>query len=153
ANHGAIAAVIIEPVAANMGVVAPMPHFLEELAALAHREGALLICDEVITGFRLRYGSIAEAMGIAPDLIMLGKIIGGGLPIGAVAGRASLMNLLAPLGPVYQAGTLSGNPISVRAGIETLKQLSSQGVYKQLDEAGATLAKGLRAALADASQT
>src|SRR5208283_3087250 len=128
ASAAEVAAVIVEPVAANMGVVAPMPQFLEELAALARRHGALLICDEVITGFRLRYGSIAEEMGVAPDLIMLGKIIGGGMPIGAVAGRAELMDLLAPAGPVYQAGTLSGNPISVRAGLETLKLLGQPGV-------------------------
>src|SRR5579872_2625710 len=142
-----IGAVIVEPVAANMGVVAPMPQFLGELAAIARHHGALLICDEVITGFRLRYGSIAEEMGVAPDLIMLGKIIGGGMPIGAVCGRAELMDLLAPAGPVYQAGTLSGNPISVRAGLETLQLLNYPAVYKRLDESGERLAKGLIAAL------
>ena len=142
-----IGAVIVEPVAANMGVVAPMPQFLSELAAIARHHGALLICDEVITGFRLRYGSIAEEMGVAPDLIMLGKIIGGGMPIGAVCGRAELMDLLAPAGPVYQAGTLSGNPISVRAGLETLQLLNYPAVYKRLDESGERLAKGLIAAL------
>jgi glutamate-1-semialdehyde 2,1-aminomutase len=147
ADPASVAAVIVEPVAANMGVVAPMPHFLSELAALAHDHGALLICDEVITGFRLRYGSIAEEMGVAPDLIMLGKIIGGGLPIGAVAGRADLMDLLAPVGPVYQAGTLSGNPISVRAGLETLKLLAHPGIYQQLEKSGESLAKGLVDAL------
>jgi glutamate-1-semialdehyde 2,1-aminomutase len=151
-NPGAIAAIIVEPVAANMGVVAPLPLFLKELAALARSHGALLICDEVITGFRLRYGSIAEAMGIAPDLIMLGKIIGGGMPIGAVAGRAELMDLLAPLGPVYQAGTLSGNPISVRAGLETLRLLAQPGVYQQLEESGDSLAKGLLDALRSAGE-
>jgi glutamate-1-semialdehyde 2,1-aminomutase len=153
ANPGEIAAIIVEPVAANMGVVAPLPQFLRELAELAHRHGALLICDEVITGFRLRYGSIAEEMGVAPDLIMLGKIIGGGLPIGAVAGRAELMDLLAPLGPVYQAGTLSGNPISVRAGIETLKLLAQPEVYPRLEKSGDSLAKGLVAALRSARET
>ena len=147
ANAASVAAVIIEPIAANMGVVAPLPQFLNELAALAKRHGALLICDEVITGFRLRYGSIAEEMGVAPDLIMLGKIIGGGMPIGAVAGRAQLMDLLAPLGPVYQAGTLSGNPISVRAGLETLRLLAQPGVYPQLEKSGESLAKGLVDAL------
>ena len=151
-NPGGIAAVIVEPVAANMGVVVPMPHFLAELAEVTHRHGALLICDEVITGFRLRYGSIAEEMGVAPDLIMLGKIIGGGLPIGAVAGRAELMDLLAPAGPVYQAGTLSGNPISVRAGIETLKLLAQPGVYAQLEKSGERLAKGLGDALSAAGE-
>jgi glutamate-1-semialdehyde 2,1-aminomutase len=147
-----IAAVIVEPVAANMGVVAPMPNFLKELAAMAHHHGALLICDEVITGFRLRFGSIAEEMGVAPDLVMLGKIIGGGMPIGAVAGRVDLMDLLAPVGPVYQAGTLSGNPISVRAGLETLKLLSNPVVYKNLDDAGERLAKGLADALRSAGE-
>ncbi len=147
ANPSAVAAVIVEPIAANMGVVLPKPGFLKELAALAHRHGALLICDEVITGFRLCYGSVAEAHGVVPDLIMLGKIIGGGLPIGAVAGRAGLMDLLAPAGPVYQAGTLAGNPLSVRAGLETLKVLSRPGTYERLDELGARLAKGLEDAL------
>ncbi|HVN29426.1 MAG TPA: glutamate-1-semialdehyde 2,1-aminomutase, partial [Candidatus Binataceae bacterium] len=151
-DRAGIAAVIVEPVAANMGVVAPLPHFLRELAELTHRHGALLICDEVITGFRLRYGSIAEEMGVAPDLIMLGKIIGGGLPIGAVAGRAELMNLLAPVGPVYQAGTLSGNPISVRAGIETLKLLAQPEVYSRLERSGVALAGGLTDALRSAGE-
>jgi glutamate-1-semialdehyde 2,1-aminomutase len=143
ANPAGIAAIIVEPVAANMGVVAPLPQFLNEIAMVAKRNGSLLICDEVITGFRLRYGSIAEEMGVAPDLIMLGKIIGGGMPIGAVAGRAHLMDLLAPAGPVYQAGTLSGNPISVRAGLETLRLLAQPGIYPQLEKSGASLAKGL----------
>src|SRR4029077_3325295 len=116
----AIAAVIVETVAANMGVVLPSPEFIRELGALAHLHGALLICDEVITGFRLRYGAAYQNFGGDPDLIMLGKIIGGGMPIGAVAGRAELMDLLAPLGPVYQAGTLSGSRLAGRAGGETL---------------------------------
>jgi glutamate-1-semialdehyde 2,1-aminomutase len=149
AAPGKIAAVIIEPVAANMGVVNPEPGFLRALADLTHRNGALLICDEVISGFRLRFGSIAEAMGIAPDLIMLGKIIGGGLPVGAIAGPANIMDLLAPLGPVYQAGTLSGNPLSVRAGIETLEILRETDPYAKLDAAGARLEAGLSAALAE----
>jgi glutamate-1-semialdehyde 2,1-aminomutase len=152
ANPSAVAAVIVEPVAANMGVVPPKAGFLKELSALAHRHGALLICDEVITGFRLRYGSIAEGQGVMPDLIMLGKIIGGGMPIGAVAGRAGLMELLAPAGPVYQAGTLSGNPLSVRAGLETLRILARPGTYEQLDEVGARLANGLRDALDGAGE-
>jgi glutamate-1-semialdehyde 2,1-aminomutase len=143
-----IAAVIIEPIAANMGVVLPQPGFLKELAALAHRNGALLICDEVITGFRLGFGAASEALGIEPDLLMLGKIIGGGLPVGAVAGRAELMDLLAPAGPVYQAGTLSGNPLSVRAGIETLKILKREGTYARLEAAGAFLQRGLHEAMA-----
>ncbi len=148
-----IAAVIVEPVAANMGVVNPLPEFLQELADLAHRNGALLICDEVISGFRLNFGSVSETMGVAPDLIMLGKIIGGGMPVGAVAGPARLMDLLAPAGPVYQAGTLSGNPLSVRAGLETLKVLRESNVYAQLDASGARLEGGLRAALKKHAQT
>jgi glutamate-1-semialdehyde 2,1-aminomutase len=152
ANRASVAAVIVEPVAANMGVVPPMPQFMRELAELAHRNGALLICDEVITGFRLRYGSIAEQTGVTPDLIMLGKIIGGGLPIGAVAGRSDLMELLAPAGPVYQAGTLSGNPISVRAGLETLKLLAQPGIYEQLESSGQKLAKGLSDAISAAGE-
>jgi glutamate-1-semialdehyde 2,1-aminomutase len=147
ANPGSVAAVIIEPVAANMGVVVPMPGFLKELAATARRHGAMLICDEVITGFRLCYGSIAESYGIVPDLIVLGKVIGGGMPIGAVAGRADLLDLLAPAGPVYQAGTLSGSPLSVRAGLETLSLLSQPGTYERLETLGARLARGLTDAL------
>jgi len=147
ADPGGIAAVIVETVAANMGVVPPAPEFIRELGALAHRHGALLICDEVITGFRLRFGAAYEIYGAAPDLIMLGKIIGGGLPIGAVAGRAELMDRLAPSGPVYQAGTLSGNPLSVRAGLETLEILAQPGTYERLEAAGARLEAGLRAAL------
>jgi len=147
-----IAAVIIEPVAANMGVVNPDAGSLKALAEIAHANGALLICDEVISGFRLRFGSIAESMGVAPDLIMLGKIIGGGLPVGAVAGPAKIMDLLAPLGPVYQAGTLSGNPLSVRAGLETLRILKESNPYAALDAAGARLEAGLLAALKKSGQ-
>ena len=142
-----IAAVIVEPVAANMGVVNPDPGSLKALAEIAHHNGALLICDEVISGFRLCFGSVAESMGIAPDLIMLGKIIGGGMPVGAVAGPAKIMDLLAPIGPVYQAGTLSGNPISVRAGLETLSILKETNPYAALDDAGARLEAGLRDAV------
>jgi len=142
-----IAAVIVEPVAANMGVVNPDPGSLKALAEIAHHNGALLICDEVISGFRLCFGSVAESMGIAPDLIMLGKIIGGGMPVGAVAGPAKIMDLLAPVGPVYQAGTLSGNPISVRAGLETLSILKETNPYAALDAAGARLEAGLRDAV------
>jgi glutamate-1-semialdehyde 2,1-aminomutase len=147
-----IAAVIVEPVAANMGVVNPDVGSLKALAEIAHNNGALLICDEVITGFRLCFGSIAESMGIEPDLIMLGKIIGGGLPVGAVAGPAKIMDLLAPVGPVYQAGTLSGNPLSVRAGLETLTVLQGTKPYSVLDAAGARLESGLRAALKKTGQ-
>jgi glutamate-1-semialdehyde 2,1-aminomutase len=146
-NENKIAAVIIEPIAANMGVVNPDPGSLKALAEIAHDNGALLICDEVISGFRLCFGSIAERMGIIPDLIMLGKIIGGGMPVGAVAGPAKIMDLLAPIGPVYQAGTLSGNPLSVRAGLETLRILKETDPYDALDAAGARLEAGLRDAL------
>jgi len=153
AEPGKIAAVIVEPLAANMGVVAPAPGFLKDLGDLAHRHGALLICDEVISGFRLRYGTASELYGADPDLLMLGKIVGGGMPLAAVAGRAALMDLLAPLGPVYQAGTLSGNPIAVRAGLETLKLLARPGTYERLEAAGARLETGLRGALATTRRT
>jgi glutamate-1-semialdehyde 2,1-aminomutase len=146
-NRDRIAAIIVEPIAANMGVVLPETGFLKALETIAHRNGALLICDEVITGFRLSFGSASEKLGVAPDLIMLGKIIGGGLPVGAVAGPAKLMDMLAPDGPVYQAGTLSGNPLSVRAGIETLKLLTEPGFYERLEAAGARLEAGLLDAL------
>jgi len=147
-----IAAVIVEPVAANMGVVNPDPGSLKALAEITHDNGALLICDEVISGFRLCFGSFAESKGVAPDLIMLGKIIGGGMPVGAVAGLAEFMDLLAPIGPVYQAGTLSGNPLSVRAGLETLRILKETNPYAALDAAGARLAAGLSGALKETSQ-
>ncbi len=147
ADPRAIAAVIVEPLAANMGVVPPAPGFLKQLGELVHRHGALLICDEVITGFRLRYGAAYELYQAEPDLVMLGKIIGGGLPMGAIAGRAELMDLLAPVGPVYQAGTLSGHPLATRAGLETLKLLADPEVYARLESAGARLAAGLAAAL------
>jgi glutamate-1-semialdehyde 2,1-aminomutase len=152
AEPNQIAAIIVEPVAANMGVVPPLPGFLRELGDVAHRSGALLICDEVITGYRLRLGAAYELYEAQPDLIMLGKIIGGGMPIGAVAGRSDLMDLLAPLGPVYQAGTLSGNPVSVSAGLETLKVLSRPGTYERLETSGERLEAGLRAALRDAGR-
>jgi glutamate-1-semialdehyde 2,1-aminomutase len=147
-----IAAVIVEPVAANMGVVNPDHGSLQALAEIAHNNGALLICDEVISGFRLCFGSVAESMGVAPDLIMLGKIIGGGMPVGAVAGPSKIMDLLAPVGPVYQAGTLSGNPLSVRAGLETLRILKDSNPYAALDAAGARLEAGLRTALKKTGQ-
>jgi glutamate-1-semialdehyde 2,1-aminomutase len=144
---GEVAAVIVETIPANMGVVQPAPGFLQALGELAHRHGALLICDEVITGFRLRFGAAYELHDTQPDLLMFGKVIGGGMPIGAVAGRAELMDLLAPQGPVYQAGTLSGNPLSVRAGLETLRILAQPGTYERLEASSARLGDGLRAAL------
>jgi glutamate-1-semialdehyde 2,1-aminomutase len=148
ADPTGIAAVIVEPIAANMGVVSPPSDFLSALRDLTSHYHALLICDEVITGFRLRYGSVSESLGVSPDLVMLGKIIGGGMPIGAIGGRAELMDLLAPQGPVYQAGTLSGNPLSVIAGIETLRVLESADSYERLEASGARLEIGLRDALA-----
>ncbi|MGH7948290.1 MAG: glutamate-1-semialdehyde 2,1-aminomutase [Candidatus Binataceae bacterium] len=148
-----IAAVIIEPVAANMGVVPLEPGFLAELRDLCTRNGTLLICDEVITGFRLGYGSVSESLGVTPDLVLLGKVIGGGMPIGAVAGRADLMDLLAPKGAVYQAGTLSGNPLSVRAGLETLRLLRAPGTYERLEAAGARLESGFQRALHESGVT
>jgi glutamate-1-semialdehyde 2,1-aminomutase len=134
-----IAAIIVEPVAANMGVVLPKPGFLEGLRQLSQEFGALLIFDEVITGFRLAYGGAQTIYKITPDLTCLGKIIGGGLPVGAYGGRREIMQMVAPLGPVYQAGTLSGNPLAMTAGIETLKLLQSPGVYKQLEAKSARL--------------
>ena len=151
AHPGAIAAVIVEPVAANMGVVPPAPGFLEGLRSLTRRHGALLIFDEVITGFRLCFGGAQTRFGIEPDLTTLGKIIGGGLPAAAYGGRQDLMERVAPLGPVYQAGTLSGNPLAMRAGIETLKRLSAPGFYEALDRKGAQLAAGISQALAEHS--
>jgi glutamate-1-semialdehyde 2,1-aminomutase len=148
--HGdAIAAVIVEPVAANMGVVPPASGFLAGLREITRRHGALLIFDEVITGFRLCYGGAQNHFGIEPDLTTLGKIIGGGLPVAAYGGRQDLMERVAPLGPVYQAGTLSGNPLAMRAGIETLKRLSAPGFYESLDRKGAQLAAATTQALAE----
>lgn len=140
---GQIAAVIVEPVAANMGVVTPAVGFLAGLRELTKKSGALLIFDEVISGFRLSYGGAQSVFKITPDLTCLGKIIGGGLPVGAYGGRRDIMSLMAPLGPVYQAGTLSGNPLAVTAGIETLKALKQPGVYKQLERKAATLEDGI----------
>ena len=127
-----IAAVIVEPVAGNMGVVLPQPGFLKKLRTLCTKNKALLIFDEVITGFRLTWGGAQTLYNVKPDLTTLGKIIGGGFPIGAVGGKQAIMNKLAPEGAVYQAGTLSGNPVCVAAGIETLKQLKTQNPYKKL---------------------
>ena len=141
-----IAAVIVEPVAGNMGVVAPLPGFLEGLREITRAHGALLIFDEVITGFRVAYGGAQALYGVRPDLTCLGKIIGGGLPVGAYGGRRDLMSRIAPLGPVYQAGTLSGNPLAVAAGLATLRALREGEVYRRLDTLGAELERGLLAA-------
>jgi len=138
-----IAAIIVEPVAANMGVVPPQPRFLEQLRSLTRSSGALLIFDEVITGFRVAYGGAQALYKVTPDLTCLGKIIGGGLPIGAYGGRRQIMEMVAPLGQVYQAGTLSGNPLAMTGGIEALKLLSRPEVYSQLEAKSSLLERGL----------
>lgn len=142
-----IAAVIVEPVAANMGAVLPAPGFLEELRNITRRAGTLLIFDEVITGFRLCYGGAQSLYKIEPDLTTLGKIIGGGLPVAAYGGRAEIMNHVAPLGAVYQAGTLSGNPLAMRAGIEVLKLLEAPEFYEDLNARAEKFMKGMRGAV------
>jgi glutamate-1-semialdehyde 2,1-aminomutase len=142
-NRGQIAAVIVEPVPGNMGVIPPKPGFLESLKKISKQEGVLLIFDEVISGFRVAFGGAQELYGIAPDLTILGKIIGGGLPVGAFGGRADVMEALSPVGPVYQAGTLSGNPLAVAAGIACLTELSRKGIYKKLGEKADYLGEGL----------
>ncbi len=149
-HGGDIAAVIVEPIAANMGVVPPADGFLSGLRELTRRHGALLIFDEVITGFRLCFGGAQNLFGIEPDLTTLGKIIGGGLPVAAYGGRRDLMEQIAPVGPVYQAGTLSGNPLAMRAGIETLKRLAVHGFYDSLDRKAKILADAMGQALSDA---
>jgi glutamate-1-semialdehyde 2,1-aminomutase len=138
-----IAAIIVEPVAANMGLVLPIPGFLQQLRELADRYGALLIFDEVITGFRVALGGMQAVSGVTPDLTCLGKIIGGGLPVGAYGGKRRIMEQVAPIGPVYQAGTLSGNPVAMAAGIATLTELRKPGVYEQLDHKGQMLTDGV----------
>jgi len=147
---GEIAAVIVEPIAGNMGVVLPAPAFLERLRELTAQHGALLIFDEIITGFRLCYGGAQTLLGIEPDLTCLGKIIGGGLPVGAYGGRREIMEMIAPLGPVYQAGTLSGNPLAMGAGIVTLRALQDTALYERLEISALYLADGLRRAAEEA---
>jgi glutamate-1-semialdehyde 2,1-aminomutase len=149
-HAGKIAAIIVEPVAANMGVVAPAPGFLEGLREISKREGALLIFDEVITGFRMAHGGAQEVYKIDPDLTVMGKIIGGGLPVAAYGGKRHIMERVAPLGPVYQAGTLSGNPLAMRAGLATLPKLEAPGFYEGVNRKTNRLAEGLRAALREA---
>ncbi len=146
--HGRdIAAIIVEPVCGNMGVIPPKAGFLSGLREITQRNGALLIFDEVITGFRVALGGAQKIFRIKPDLTCLGKIIGGGFPLAALGGRRKIMNLLAPSGPVYQAGTLSGNPIAVCAGLATLELLSRSGTYEALEEKGRRLEKAFRAIL------
>jgi glutamate-1-semialdehyde 2,1-aminomutase len=139
-----LAAILVEPVAANMGLVTPAGGFLEEIRRLADETGAVLVFDEVITGFRLGPGGAQERFGITADLVMLGKVLGGGFPVGAVAGRADIMDRLAPVGPVYQAGTLSGNPVAMAAGISTLTMIrSNPNLYTELQERARSLARAL----------
>jgi glutamate-1-semialdehyde 2,1-aminomutase len=149
-HKGKIAAVIVEPIAANMGVVPPATDFLKGLREITRGNGALLIVDEVITGFRLHNGSVQDLLGIEADLTTLGKIIGGGVPVAAYGGPAELMNHVAPLGPVYQAGTLAGNPLAMRAGIAALRQLAKPGIYDEMTQLARRLVFGLRKELADA---
>jgi glutamate-1-semialdehyde 2,1-aminomutase len=150
ARPGQVAAVIVEPVAGNMGVVPPAPGFLQGLRDLCTRSGALLILDEVMTGFRLAWGGAQARFGITPDLTTLGKIVGGGLPVGAYGGRREVMERIAPLGPVYQAGTLSGNPLAMAAGLATLEIVRRPGQYERLEALSARLEAGLARAASGA---
>ncbi|MBD2386536.1 glutamate-1-semialdehyde 2,1-aminomutase [Cylindrospermum sp. FACHB-282] len=142
-NRDEIAGVILEPVVGNAGFITPDAGFLEGLRELTHEHGALLVFDEVMTGFRIAYGGAQEKFGITPDLTTLGKIIGGGLPVGAYGGRREIMSMVAPAGPVYQAGTLSGNPLAMTAGIKTLELLQKPGTYEYLERITQKLATGL----------
>ncbi|HWO72354.1 MAG TPA: glutamate-1-semialdehyde 2,1-aminomutase [Dehalococcoidia bacterium] len=143
-----IACVIVEPLAANMGVVPPAPGFLELLRVLCSDSGALLVFDEVITGFRVGLGGYQAMCGVMPDLTCLGKVVGGGMPVGAYGGRREIMEMVAPLGPMYQAGTLSGNPLAMAAGIATLRELSRPGFYEEIEAKAERLARGIKAAVA-----
>jgi glutamate-1-semialdehyde 2,1-aminomutase len=145
-HPGEIAAVIVEPVAGNMGCVPPVPGFLEGLRQVTRQDGALLIFDEVMTGFRVAYGGAQARYNIAPDMTCLGKIVGGGMPAAAYGGRREIMELVSPAGPVYQAGTLSGNPLAMAAGAAQLELLREPGVYERLEQAGASLSEGLGSA-------
>ncbi|MFM5998774.1 MAG: glutamate-1-semialdehyde 2,1-aminomutase [Dolichospermum sp.] len=148
-NPGEIAGIILEPVVGNAGFITPDAGFLEGLRELTHEYGALLVFDEVMTGFRIAYGGAQEKFGITPDLTTLGKVIGGGLPVGAYGGRREIMSMVAPAGPVYQAGTLSGNPLAMTAGIKTLELLSKPGTYQYLEQITKQLADGLLKICAD----
>jgi glutamate-1-semialdehyde 2,1-aminomutase len=145
-----VAAVIVEPVAANMSLVPPKRNYLQGLRDVTKKFGAVLIFDEVITGFRASIGGAQKLYGVKPDLTCLAKIIGGGLPVGAYGGPTEIMDLIAPLGPVYQAGTLSGNPLAMTAGIATLKEIRKRGFYEKLEGVSAELESGLRTAAQDA---
>ena len=150
ANHGEVAAIIVEPVAANMGVVPPVPGFLQGLRRLCDEHGALLIFDEVITGFRLAFGGAAQRFGVTPDLACFGKIIGAGMPVGAYGGKRDVMQMVSPSGPVYQAGTLSGNPLAMRTGLCQLRYLQSHPeVYTQIEARAAALEQGMKQAVED----
>jgi glutamate-1-semialdehyde 2,1-aminomutase len=151
AAHGdEIACVLVEPLPANAGLLEQRPAFLETLRRITREHGALLVFDEVISGFRVAPGGMCERTGIEPDLVTLGKVIGGGMPVGAYAGRAELMETVAPSGPVYQAGTLSGNPVAMAAGLATLERLEEPGTYERLEELGARLERGWTRALESA---
>ena len=148
ANHGEVAAIIVEPVAANMGVVPPVPGFLQGLRRLCDEHGALLIFDEVITGFRLAFGGAAQRFGVTPDLACFGKIIGAGMPVGAYGGKRDVMQMVSPSGPVYQAGTLSGNPLAMRTGLCQLRYLQNHPeVYTQIEARAAALEQGMKQAV------
>jgi glutamate-1-semialdehyde 2,1-aminomutase len=151
ANKGNVAGIIVEPVPGNAGLYPPKPGFLEFLREITAVEGAVLIFDEVMTGFRLAFGGAQEKFGVTPDLSCFGKIIGGGLPVGAFGGRTEIMDCLAPLGKVYQAGTLSGNPLAMAAGLAALEQLEDGKAYGKLEESGAELEKGMKAAASKAN--
>merc|ERR1712099_203958 len=138
-----VAAVILEPVVGNSGFIPPTKEFLVGLRELTTKYGALLVFDEVMTGFRIKYGGAQEYFGVTPDLTTMGKVIGGGLPVGAYGGRKDIMELVAPAGPMYQAGTLSGNPLAMTAGIETMKKLSQPGVYDELERKSKKLVEGI----------
>jgi glutamate-1-semialdehyde 2,1-aminomutase len=150
AHAGEIAGVILEPVVGNAGFITPEPGFLEGLRELTKDNGALLVFDEVMTGFRISYGGAQAKFGITPDLTTMGKVIGGGLPVGAYGGRAEIMGMVAPAGPMYQAGTLSGNPLAMTAGIKTLELLSQPGTYERLELITRRLSDGIQAAAREA---
>ena len=142
-----VAGVLVEPIVGNFGMVEPKPGFLEQVNDITHEYGGLVIYDEVITAFRFHYGAAQDLLGVYPDLTAFGKIIGGGLPIGGYGGRQEIMEQVAPLGPAYQAGTMAGNPLSMKAGIALLEVLEQEGVYERLDRLGAKLEQGLQAAI------